>query len=193
MDIQRTSAVNFGATRVLSISKGQYIADVFKLNRNDINDLNFVGKCAQTLAKRPGNTTMKKFFESFWYNDYPNASYYIGIKNGDIISGGYSTHKINDGVRLGSAFYNIEHSELAKDSWIYSLLAETQKSASNADIYNGWAPSSLLAEYLDERSKISNDKIDGIKKQIESKYPKHVFETSNEEVNLEKMMGFYML
>ena len=46
MDIQRTSVVNFGATRVLSISKGQYIADVFKLNRNDINDVNFVGKWA---------------------------------------------------------------------------------------------------------------------------------------------------
>lgn len=193
MDIQRTSAVNFGATRVLSISKGQYIADVFKLNRNDINDVNFVRKCAQTLAKRPGKATMKTFCQSFLLNNYPNASYYIGIKNGDIISGGYSVHKINDGVRLGSAFYNIEHSELSKDSWVYSLLAETQKSASNADIDGGWLRGFLLAGYLDERTKISNDKIDGIKKQIESKYPKHVFETSNEEVNLEKMMGFYQL
>lgn len=193
MDIQRTSAVNFGATRVLSISKGQYIADVFKLNRNDINDLNFVGKCAQTLAKRPGNTTMKKFFESFWYNDYPNASYYIGIKNGDIISGGYSANKINDGVRLDIVFNNIEHNELSRDSWIYSLLAETQKPNVNVDVYDSWRPGTLLSEYVDERSKISSEKIDGIKKQIESKYPKHVFETSNEEVNLEKMMGFYQL
>ena len=137
---------------------------------------------------------MKKFCQSFLWNNYLYDYYYIGIKNGDIISGGYSVYKtIDDGVGLGSAFYNIEHSELSKDSWVYSLLAETQKSASNADIYGGCSPGFLLAGYLDERNKIPNDKIDGIKKQIESKYPKYAFDTSNEEVNLEKMMGFYQL
>ena len=36
---------------------------------------------------------------------------------------------------------------------------------------------------------IPSENIDGIKKQIETKYPEYVFDTSDEEVNLERIMG----
>ena len=40
-----------------------------------------------------------------------------------------------------------------------------------------------------EKLEPKQENIDGIKKLIETKYPKYVFDTSNEEVNLERIMG----
>ena len=40
-----------------------------------------------------------------------------------------------------------------------------------------------------EKLEPKQENIDGIKKQIETKYPEYVFDTSDEEVNLERIMG----
>lgn len=196
MDIQRTSGVNFGATRVLTVSKEKYITDVYRLNRNDISDVNFIKRCCSTLTKKPDcpKISMKKFFESF-LNDRPPSSknYYVEIKDGETISGGFTAYSRKDSMRAGSIFYNhFNYSQLAKDCLAYSLLSEVQKVSPNTYVVDFQEIGSFLKSYHNDW-RIPAEKIAGVKNQIASKYPNHTFDTSNEEVNLERMMGINQL
>lgn len=197
MNIQRISGVNFGATRVLTASKGQYITDVYRLNRNDKNDVNFIKRCYATIAKRQyiPKISIRDFFHSFLKSDprYDSKNYYIGIKDGEIISAGFSANINNDRARTSSTFYNNSmYSKLAKDCLTYSLLSEAQKVSPNTSVIDFPGLGSLLKEYHNAWL-LPAEKIDSIKKQITEKYPEHVFDTSEEEVNLERMMGINQL
>ena len=193
MNIQKTSEVNFGATRILSVSKGQAVTDVYRLNLNNINDVSFVKRCRAALAcktktAKPG---MKDFLQSFLKSYLPcyEGNYYIGIKNDETTTGGLRAipNRHNECVYTGVGFTN-DYSKLSTDCLIYSLLSEAQKLSPRANIIDNMGNTAIMKRYNDTML-IPSENIDGIKKQIETKYPEYVFDTSNEEVNLERIMG----
>lgn len=190
MNIQKTNSPSFGAMRITTISNKKNVIDVFKLDSRNINDLNFIKRCKDTLeinkSKGP-KTKMKTFFDNFLKSSSLNTDgdYFIGIKNGETISGGLYTYSFSNNIFSNSLFHqNFTNTKdkLAKDSLLYGMFSDTLKNLNdNPGVYV------LGPNSIDE---IKSGYIDKIKNHIETQHPDCVFKEVDEpETDLEELLG----
>lgn len=149
MNIQSPQGINFGATRVLSTYSKQSVVDILKLDINNQSDVRFAKKCSQTIAKEykhrhPSNNTQKKpqlqkFFNKFLRSQMPNfnGDYYVAIKDGEKILGGFSSYPYAKSTVLEPPILKNRY-KAHIDSMLYSALSDINKestSLSRADSF----------------------------------------------------------
>ena len=195
MNIQKSSSVNFAAARVLTARAGHDIHDIIKLDKFNVNDRNFVRRCQETMAQKSEEqkSNMKKFFKSF-AESYKSPfthdeEYYIGIKNGEKITGGYIAypcHILDEqySLRILESFNN-KGNKLSKDCLFYSLLADAQKQPIDKVYTEG---STVLGKHR-RGVVIEAEEIGSLKKQIKTQNPGVKFEETNIETDVEEFLG----
>ncbi len=193
MEIQRNNNVSFQASGVTTarriLKNGQEeLIDVLKLNHAE--DDSFVRTCLESMNANEDrlNTNLKKmrkFFVQF-LNDRKcdGQDYYIGVKNGEMITGGFCSTPIFHRVLVNSSVDTLG-SKFNKDNFFYALLTDAKKTYKM-----GVAGIELNNFFKHDQTSIAKTQIKKAKTLIENRNPNAIFtEFNRENIDLAKLFG----
>lgn len=193
--IRTNESPSFKATRVLTATqkiKGQApnIVDVFSLNKNNQNDVFFAKICLNEINNRKNCSTntlqIKRLFQKFLNNEFPlsdkNKRFFIEIKNGEKITGGYITDSFNSRMTILDAATQNYQDNLTVNARKYNYYKDCLNSSCDILDFD-----SLEYKHLN-KDDIAN-KLESLtfSTQQNSKYEK--IENSKQDIDLFKFMG----
>lgn len=188
MDINNNNNISFKASGVLTVKKAlkngqETVVDVFKLNH--AQDDEFIRTCYNTLNEnidkmKAPQKKLYKFFRDFLKDSKTDSQdFYIGIKNGETIIGGYNSYPFCEKVILNNCITPTGKDTLCKDSFLYSLLQET-KELYGKDIVGVEMPKFFKIE----ETNIEQTMFGKMKSRIKKQNPNTKFE-KNKETNID--------
>lgn len=193
MEIQRNNNVSFQASGVTTarriLKNGQEeLIDVLKLNHAE--DDSFVRTCLESMNANEDrlNTNLKKmrkFFVQF-LNDRKcdGQDYYIGVKNGEMITGGFSTCPVYRRVVLNSTVDTLGK-RINKEGFFYALLTDVK------NVYNVGISGIGIKDFFKHHSyDVPKRNLTRVRNLVENRNPNVTFSPYNQEnIDLAKLFG----